>query len=110
LGGIITAFASLITKWPIEIAKAIASNYLFFIFAGGLIFFFMNSDYNDIQKVFDAFLRGDIGGTLEAIVDASIKFASNVKENFNPATLGSKVSQMLCKIMSATGIKNCAVR
>lgn len=96
-----------LAKMPAEVVKGLASHYIALIFFGGFIFFIANTPPEHFQNVFSAFADGDIAGTLGAIVDASIAFADNVKENFNPEALSATVQDALCKVMDYSGAKDC---
>lgn len=96
-----------IAKVPAEALKGLASNYVALVFLGGFAFFIANTPPEHFQNVFSNFSEGNIAGTLEAIVDASIAFGENVKDNFNPEALSKSVQSGLCKVMNFTEEYEC---
>lgn len=92
---------------PTAILSVLLTNYILIIFCGGLIFFIANTPPEAIFRVFDAFMAGDFAGAIDAIVDAAIIFAQNVRDNFDPATLSAALIRSICKIKAFAGFGSC---
>ena len=113
---IFTVFVSGFSRFvslPLTTLSLLLSNYFLLIFFGGLIFFVANTPYADLVAIYDAFTavvttnNGSFGNVITAIVTACQHFATNVKHNFDPATLSAAVTNGLCTIMSFAGLRSC---
>lgn len=96
-----------LAKLPVEALKGMSNNIGTMLFVSCFAFFALNTDGDKIQQVGTNLVDGNISGALESIVDMSINFKDNVKDNFDPENLSKAVQGGLCKLMESTEDYEC---